>query len=221
VYCPAFPPRFPRVSPPRFPAFPPAFPPVPGFPPSIAQAALGHVGSTTWLDTVGNNQCNIFVKAVLKEVGLTPPMSPVNPSWKHRAAYLLKLVDTPGYPAQAKDWATPSTDLKCWHAVTVPQVPVGPQALPPDLSVPGDVIAQAINYSDATGHVGIIVGVQQTASADSAAACVSGQPAGIIDVTDFGFRPDGWVSPYTYPNGLPCSTSGQKRKAVVKRFVCQ
>ncbi len=187
----------------------------------IAQAALSYVGSTNWLDTAGHNQCNIFVKAVLQQVGLTPPMSPVNPSWQHRAAYLLGLVDTPAYPAQAKDWATPSTNLKCWRAVTVTQVPVGPKPLPPDISEPGDVIAQAINYSDATGHVGIIVGTQQTASADSAATCVSGAPAGIIDITNFGFRPDGWVSPQTYPNGSPCSTSGQKSKAVVKRFVCQ
>jgi hypothetical protein len=82
-------------------------------------------------------------------------------------------------------------------------------------------IAQPINYSDATGRVGIIVGVQQTESADSAAACISGAPAGIIDVTKFGFRPDGWVSPQTYSNGAPCATSGQKSKAVVKRFVCQ
>ncbi len=187
----------------------------------IAQTALSYVGSTNWLDTVGNNQCNIFVKAVLQQAGLTPPMSPVNPSWQHRAAYLLRLVDTPGYPAQAKDWATPSTELKCWRAVTVTQAPVGPQPLPPDISVPGDVIAQAINYSDATGHVGIIVGPQQTASADSAATCVSGAPAGIIDITNFGFRPDGWVSPQTSPNGTPCATSGQKSKVVVKRFVCQ
>jgi hypothetical protein len=59
--------------------------------------------------------------------------------------------------------------LNSWKTVTVPQgSPAG--SLPPDYSIPGDVIAEAIQFSDATGHVGIIVNnlQGQMASADSA-----------------------------------------------------
>jgi len=184
----------------------------------IAQNALSHVNDPQpqhWLDTPGHNQCNIFVKDVLKEAGLNPPISPVDPSRGWRIKYLLGLVDTPGYPAQSRDWANPSTDLKCWRTVT-DNVHAGPPALPPDISRPGDVIAEPINYSDTYGHVGIIVGPQQTVSADSASRCVFGTPAGTIDVTDYGFRPDNWVDP------LGCGRMyGKKKDATVKRFVCQ
>jgi len=47
-------------------------------------------------------------------------------------------------------------------------------------------------------------------------------PRETIDVTDYGFRPDGWIDPYTDPvTGQPCRTHGLKSKAVVKRFACQ
>jgi hypothetical protein len=193
----------------------------------IAQKALSYIGSQRWLDTDGHYQCNIFVKDVLKEVGLDPPVSPRDPSQSRRIAYLLGLVDTRGYPAQAGDWASPGTNLKCWRPVTASPVVVGPQlppgTLPPDLSAPGDVIAEAINYSDATGHVGIVASLGHTISADSAAGCISpGTPAGTIDDTDFGFRPDGWVDPSKDTStGRPCRRSGLKRNAVVRRFVCQ
>jgi hypothetical protein len=183
----------------------------------IAQIASSYVGSQNWLDTPGHNQRNLFVKDVLKSAGLNPPISPVNPSWGHRIAYLLGMVDTPGYPAQSRDWANPSTDLKCWRPVTVPVSPLlPPGTLPPDVSRPGDVIAEAINYSDAYGHVGIIVGSQQTVSADSAATCIPPYAAaGTIDISDYGFRLDNWGDPYA------CRTHGLKSKASVKRFVCQ
>jgi hypothetical protein len=109
--------------------------------------------------------------------------------------------------------------------VTVPSDRLG--GYPADLSRPGDIIAEAINYTNATGHVGIVVGSSQTASADSAAACMSNGtiPAEIIDITDYGFRPDGWASSQTYVNQngqiVPCSQNGWKSKAVVKRFTCQ
>jgi hypothetical protein len=179
----------------------------------ISQIALSYVGSHNWLDTPGQNKCNIFVKDVLKQAGLTPPVSPTNPSWKWRAEYLLGLVDTPAYPAQSRDWANAGTNLKCWKPVVDRYQP---PALPPDISRPGDVIAEAINYSDAFGHVGIVGGPQQTVSADSASQCVIGQPAGTIDISDYGFRPDNWVDP------LSCGRIyGKKKDASVKRFVCQ
>jgi hypothetical protein len=125
------------------------------------------------------------------------------------------------YPASAGDWAFPHTTMKCWQSVTIPSDRLG--GYPADVSNPGDVIGEAINYTDASGHVGIIVGPQQTVSADAATLCISQGtiPAEIIDITNYGFRPDGWASPETCPSGVPCSQNGWKSKAVVKRFVCQ
>ena len=183
----------------------------------IAQIALGKKGSTNWLDQVGHNQCNIFVHDVLKEAGLNPPQSSKSSAW-WRAKYYLGLVDSQNYPAQAGDWANPQNTLTCWWTV-----PSGS-----DGSMPGDVLAEAIQYSDATGHVGIVVGLYQTASADSAVSCYDPNhpPAGTITISDYGFRPDNWVDPITWfdPNTgtyKPCRTHGYARHAVVKRFVCQ
>jgi hypothetical protein len=95
---------------------------------------------------------------------------------------------------------------------------MGPPALPPDLSRPGDIIAEHIaSYNQASGHVGIVVGPQQTISTNSALACViPGTPAGTLDVNDYGFRADNWVDP------INCKRDyGKKKDAVVKRFVCQ
>ncbi len=186
----------------------------------VAQTALGYVGSQNWPDRAGVNQCNTFVQAVLLQAGAQAPVSTGT-----RIRYLLGMANTPSYsyPASAGDWAFSHTDMRCWHNVTFTSPPpLGPDPFPADLSMPGDVIAEAIDYTDASGHVGIVVGPQQTASADSAAPCISpGTPAGTIDISDFGFRPDGWVDPYTGANGQPCRTSGLTRNAVVKRFVCQ
>ncbi len=190
----------------------------------IAKIASGYVGSQKWLDTQGSNKCNIFVKDVLEQAGTNPPGSPSSGA-RQRIKYYLGLADTPVYPALAGDWANPSTVLKCWKTVTINpgNPPLAPGTLPPDISIPGDVIAEAINYSDATGHVGIIVGSRQTASADSAAPCFPPYgPAGIIDISDYGFRPDNWVDPFKNSlTGQPCRTHGKERFAVVKRFVCQ
>lgn len=142
-----------------------------------------------------------------------------------RIAYYLGL-SAKTYPASAGDWAFPHNTPVCWGNVAPFTSALAGNLLPPDVSKPGDVVAEGINYSDASGHVGIIVGPQQTVSADSAAGCVSpGTPAEVIDITNYGFRPDGWASPQTYVNQygqvVPCSTSGWKSKATVKRFVCQ
>jgi len=191
---------------------------------SIAQIALSKVGSKDWLDTQGSNKCNLFVNAVLDQANANPPVSPSS-GLRQRLKYYLDLADTPAYPALAGDWANPGTVLKCWKTVTVNpgNPPLAPGTLPPDISIPGDVIAEAIKYSDATGHVGIIVGPRQTVSADSAAPCFPPNgPAGIIDVSDYGFRPANWIDPFKDSlTGQPCRTHGKEVNAVVKRFVCQ
>jgi hypothetical protein len=93
---------------------------------------------------------------------------------------------------------------------------------PAEISAPGDVIAEAIQYSDATGHVGFVVGSRQTSSADSTAWC-SGLPPDTITVTDYGLRPDNYVSldGCKLRDGTDARKHGRERYAVVKRFVCQ
>ena len=193
----------------------------------IAATALGYVGSQNWLDDPNPsdpapNHCNIFVHDVLKQVGLTPPDSDLS-SRRRRFAYLVGLVDSPFYPARAGDWANPAKILKGWKTVLIPVgAPTG--SYPPDFSLPGDIIAEAIQYSDATGHVGIIVNnlQHQTASADSTTSCdFSGLPAGVITITDYGFRPDNYQRICQTPNGNILLTHGQERYAVVKRFFGQ
>jgi hypothetical protein len=50
--------------------------------------------------------------------------------------------------------------------------------------------------------------------------------AGTIDISDYGFRSDTWMDPYTYTDPITqqqvsCRSHGRKRDAVVKRFTCQ
>lgn len=71
------------------------------------------------------------------------------------------------YPPTAGDWADPGVTIRGWIVVTVPK--------------PGDVVAVAHRYSDATGHCGIVVGKGQTASANA-------NEGGRITVNDWGFR---------------------------------
>jgi hypothetical protein len=189
----------------------------------IAQIAAGYVGSQNWVNRVPAVQCNQFVKQVLQDAGTQAPLS-LSSRFKlsfPRVAHYLTLSSTL-YPASAGDWAYPHNTMKCWRNVPAPTDQLGP-VYPADLARSGDVIAEAIYYSDATGHVGVVVGPDQTASADSAAWCVSGRtvPNETITVSDFGFRPDGWVDPYQDLDGTPCRTHGLKSQAVVKRFVCQ
>ena len=190
----------------------------------IAKIAKNYVGSQNWLDSP-YNKCNLFVHDVLKQAGTDPPLSD---KWGVRRAikYLEGEVDTFHYPALAGDWANPKATMTSWQLVSVPQ-DANKGSRPPDYSIPGDVIAEAIQYSDATGHVGIIASVGHTISADSAVPCYAPPaPAGTITDSDYGFRPDGWVDPFTFFNPAtqqvqPCRTHGYEKNAVVKRFYGQ
>ena len=179
---------------------------------AIARIAQGYLGSQNWLDHAGFNQCNIFIHDVIKEAGSVPPESDKT-GMAHRIAYYLGLVDSKNYPAQAGDWANPSKTLGLWQTLVVPSgSPSG--TLPPDVSSPGDVIAEAVPYSDATGHVGIIASIGHTISADSAVSCYAPPtPDGTITDSNYGFRP----SNYTDPTG--CRKHGLEIHAVVKRFM--
>jgi hypothetical protein len=193
--------------------------------PLMAQIALSYAvppKNATFVPQ-GGLACNLFVKQVLEDCGQT---APVLVDARSRLRYLFGTVTTPYYPALAGDWATRTSVLGCWHNV-IPTPRLSGPIYPAQEARPGDVIAETISYGDATGHTGIVVGPGQTASADSAASCKSqgSIPDETIDITSYGFRPDGWSSPETYvnPSGqtVPCSTYGWMSKAVVKRFVCQ
>jgi hypothetical protein len=54
-------------------------------------------------------------------------------------------------PPLAREWADPSVAIEGWEVVESP--------------MPGDVISEAHEYADATGHVGIVVGPKETISA--------------------------------------------------------
>jgi hypothetical protein len=129
----------------------------------VARVARSKYGSRLWrVDAVkdnfkkGTNKCNKFVLDVLVEAGAAVPQVSVWLGIKHR-------------PPTAGEWADPGEDISGWVVVTEPK--------------PGDVVAEAITYSDATGHCGIVVGPNETASANSLLG-------GNIDINDYGFRED-------------------------------
>jgi hypothetical protein len=108
----------------------------------IIEAAQREIGSTAWDFDVAKgtypektNKCNLFVYEMLNGAGA----SPGTPNgWRHPS------------PPSAGQWANPSYAIPGWRVL-------GPDEAPQ----PGDVAAQAGNYSDATGHV-MIVGPNNT-----------------------------------------------------------
>lgn len=133
----------------------------------IVRVARQYQGSELWLYRVAKdefdkntNKCNKFVFDVLDEAGVAP------------LPYIIKTFLGMGYgrrPPTAGEWADKSRSFTAWAVVTDP--------------APGDVVAEAHEYADATGHVGIVVGARQTASASS-------REGGKIVVNYWGFRAD-------------------------------
>jgi hypothetical protein len=186
----------------------------------IAQIANGYVGSPQF-EHYGSPACNYFVQQVLDDAQTEAPLS-LGTDFRNsfpRLSKVLGFMSTRSNPASAGDWAFAHNTLKCWQNVPAPTDNLNIE-YPADASRPGDVIAEAINYYDASGHVGIVGGFQQTISADSAASCMSRGNDEIIDITDYGFRADGSTQ-INSSSHVVCSTKGWKSKAVVKRFVCQ
>jgi len=160
----------------------------------IARVASGYKDSLRWREDTDNVvKCSRFVDDVLKEVFAgshahgqkSPPHIGGTRSkwayeldkggsagWTHDAAVWLK--GKRDNPLIAGDWAG-SGDIPNWRVVSG-----GPAN-----AMPGDIIAENIFYWDASGHVGIVVGTKETASADSTAT-----PAGKITISDYGFRAD-------------------------------
>jgi len=82
----------------------------------------------------GTNKCNLFVHDVLFGAGITAP------TWVRPSASNMKLQVL---PLLAGQWADKSRSVKGFEVVDSPK--------------PGDVVAAAANFSDASGHVGIVV----------------------------------------------------------------
>jgi hypothetical protein len=163
---------------------------------NIAVIAKADENSTEWLDYEDppgtmHYGCNLFIKSVIDKAGA---QAPVTTDWKQWLRFIFDRADSIYYPALAKDWATPQTTLTCWDWLRQG----------PDSSLPGDVIAQKISYSDVIGHAGFVVTTDpyQTASANSSVI-----PAGLITINDWGFRSDD-------------APSGQKENSVIKRYSC-
>ena len=156
----------------------------------IADIARSYEKSENWLDHEGANKCNQFVYDVLTEAGHPPPLIG---GLRGRLGLFAK------YPPTAGQWATDYVDG--WE----------PVAGGADAARPGDVIAEQINYSDASGHVGIVVDAPpngRIASADSTA-----DDPGTITLSDYGFR----TQPvYRHGQWL---THGMKQNVAVQRYV--
>jgi RHS repeat-associated protein len=135
----------------------------------IADLAKSKVGSHDWdydkeKDNFpeNTNKCNKFVYDILKQSGAspgTPNGNPVKVFFGGQAS-----------PPTASQWADPNYRIPNWRVLQ-----------PGESPEPGDVVAQKINYTDATGHVGIVVGGGQTVSQVST-------PAEIVAQNDWGFR---------------------------------
>jgi len=113
------------------------------------QEARKHIGSTAWAYKADRppypaktNKCNLFVYETLNDSSKPVPMRE-RWSWSR-----MRNVD---HPPLAGQWADPSVEIPGWEVVTDPR--------------PGDVAAIARDYSDASGHVGIVSGPNSTISA--------------------------------------------------------
>lgn len=141
----------------------------------IAPTALKEEGSDAWSYEKakppygeGTNKCNLFIFQMANAAGAVVPLIR-----RKRGAVKSFLVGDDFHPPLAKQWADPGFDIPGWQVVSHPQ--------------PGDVVAEMHDYSDATGHAGIVTFVApdgktgKTISASSA--------TGTIVNNDWGFRP--------------------------------
>ena len=136
---------------------------------SVKPAARRYIGSNAWAydkergpSGTNTNKCNLFVYEVLNEAG-----TPV--SMMHRTRFGFR---RPDHPPLAGQWANPSVSIPGWTIVTSPQ--------------PGDVVAEAHIYSNASGHVGIVT----EANADGTGKTVSASSkTQTVVENDWGFQP--------------------------------
>ena len=135
---------------------------------NIAQSAEDNIGSTRWNYDVekgsfpsGSNKCNLFCYDITTQAGASPGLPNGNS--------IKKFFGGDGYPPVASQWADPNYSIPNWDVVTTPQR--------------GDVASMAIDYSDATGHVAIVVALDATVGTSSTNNVEK------IKRSDWGFRP--------------------------------
>lgn len=106
----------------------------------IAQIAQSLVNDQRWADKnpyeiyePGTNKCSVFVSYVLQQAGADPG----NPNfWARQLTFV---------PPVAGQWGDPNYTIPGWQVLGSDETPD-----------PGDIVAQQIAYSDATGHVMIV-----------------------------------------------------------------
>ena len=110
-------------------------------PECIALTAENQIGSSDWSYEGSRkrfgpktNKCNLFVFEVIAAVGAKATTRSTSDDWYKR------LFDR---PLLVREWADPNRNMSDWSIVSEP--------------ARGDVVAERRNYSDATGHVGIVV----------------------------------------------------------------
>ncbi len=108
---------------------------------AVALAARANITSALWAYGANKppygrntNKCNLFVYDMLSDGGIPPALN------RHDRKVFGITVDTVYYPPLARDWA--SGNVTGWSATNDAE--------------PGDVIAEAHQYWDATGHCGIV-----------------------------------------------------------------
>jgi hypothetical protein len=150
---------------------------------TIVSTAKNYVGSQAWADNVtrgnypiGSNKCNLFVYDVLTESGASPGL----PNGTFR-----------GFPPLAGQWAEPNYVIPGWCVLAPGEAPE-----------PGDVVAQKIGYSDASGHV-MIVGPDDT----------------VIGAGDHGNGPNGTIEHIPMPDALTDRPSLVQGAKVFRRWV--
>jgi RHS repeat-associated protein len=133
-----------------------------------------YIGSTAWNTDVtrgdyaeGVNKCNVFCGEILKQAGISPGTpNIINP----KRALLPWVGKKYGFPL-AGQWADPYYHIPGWEVLRTNETPRR-----------GDIAAYSFNYSDASGHVAIVLKSGYTVG-------TSGSQRQIAK-TDFGFNPD-------------------------------
>lgn len=138
---------------------------------AIVRVARSYVGSGAWGYDAdrppygpGTNKCNLFVYEVLTEAGFSVPMI---------ERFKWGIIPRGSHPPLAGQWANGSFSISGWVVIQGP-----PQ--------PGDIIAEAHEYSDASGHVGIVTSVSEDGSTDTTVSA-SASTSTIVE-NDWGFR---------------------------------
>ena len=122
---------------------------------NIASLAKDHIGSVSWNYNevkgnlgAGTNKCNLFVYDVAIAAGADLGLP--------NRGGIRQRVNNIQTPPTAEQWADKNFKIPGWRVLS-----------PNETSMPGDVVAEKINYSDASGHVAIVSGNGKTIGTSS------------------------------------------------------